>query len=372
MMESGLALLTIAVPLLAVQFGASWMLLGTIGWVAQLVRTPVCFAAGPLSEKVGRAKLIIPAACICGASIAALSLARSNMHVIIFYTIAMTSIGAFYPSLQALIGDVSERGQLRKNIGMFNIGWCVGGATAALIGRWLIVIGLPKVFIIGGISSALAAVLTLTWPHKPAARTADESENIEAASGENYGPLLFISRLGHFTGFFGASVIRVLFPKWALETLHWSQPTVATSIALLLWGLGIGILVINISPWWRGKLWPQTTAQAIMMACSAGVLFSSSPYILSALFFVFGMAHSVTYTGALYYGLSNRKGKGKNTGIHEGLVAAGSVLGCLLGGIVAQHIALTAPFMLLSALAGCCLPVSLVLWMRRSAYEQAS
>lgn len=368
-MESGLALLTVAMPLLAVQFGASWMLLGTIGWVAQIVRTPVCFTAGPLSEKVGRAKLIIPAACICGASIAALSFARTNTHIIILYTIAMASIGAFYPSLQALIGDVSERGQLRKNIGMFNVGWCVGGATAALIGRWLVAIGLSKVFIIGGISSAFAAVLVLTWPHKPAAHT-PENQDTESATGEDYGPLLLISRMGHFTGFFGASVIRVLFPKLALETLHWSQSTVVTSVALLLWGLGIGILIINISPWWRSKLWPQIAAQAIMMISSLGVLFSSSPYILSALFFGFGVAHSVAYTGALYYGLSSRKGRGMNTGIHEGLVAAGSVLGCLLGGIVAQHIAMIAPFVLLSALAGCCIPVSAVLWAKRQVRER--
>lgn len=370
-MESGLVLMQTAMPLLAVQMGASYILLGTIGWVAQLIRMPICFTSGHLSERVGRARIIVPSALVCAAMLVALSRATSTTQVMVLYAVAMAAIGAFYPPLQARVGDASEAGQLRKNLGMFNVGWCVGGAVAAGVAGLLVKGGLSLLFLTGAGCCCMAAILVLTWRGKPASHAADE----EASSpvGEDFGPLLLISRMGHFAGFFGFSTIRILFPKMGVNSFGWSEATVAQVVAVFLWGLGTGIIVTNVSPWWRGKLWAQVAAQCIMLVSALGValvcspVMSSlrSPAMIGSLFFAFGMAQSVAYTGALYYGLSSRKGKGTNTGIHESLVAAAGVSGCLLGGIVAQKIAVYAPFVLLAGLASICVLASAFTWARR-------
>ena len=383
-------LLQLAVPLLAVRLDANWTQLGAIGWIAQAVRMPICLTSGHLSERVGRAAIIVPAAIVCAAMIAALARAGTITHEIVLYTIALASIGAFYPALQAMIGDKSELGQLRKNLGVFNIGWCVGGAITAGIAGVLVGYGLNVLFYAGAACCLAAAALVLSWRAKPRVRARREGlpvyEGVAEASGpaqpagDDFGPLLLIARLGHFCGFFGFSVIRILFPKMGIQSFGWSKPQVAAIIAVFLWGLAIGILLTNVSAWWRGKLWPQIASQCVMLACAVGAALACSPMLASAvspalmaaLFFGFGIAQSVTYAGALYYGLSSRKGKGTNTGIHEALVAAACVSGCLLGGTAAQHFGLVAPFALLAGLTMLSLIATTAIWVRQSAARVSS
>jgi len=405
-MESGLVMLQTGMPLLAVRLGASWIALGTIGWVAQAIRTPICFTSGHLSERVGRAAINVPAALICAVMIFALSRAQSIWHVMVLYCIAMAAIGAFYPPLQAMIGDVSPLGQLRKNLGMFNVGWCVGGALTALAAGLLVASGLSKLFCVGAACCAMAALLVVTWRAKHAPTSPDPSfarraEKVASppvlppdvvpadifppykggteGGGGDFGPLLLISRIGHFAGFFGFSMIRILFPKLGINEFGWSEAAVAKLVAVFLWGLAVGILGANLSPWWRGKIWPQAAAQLAMLACAVGVALVCSPTfaamrapsLIGALFFVYGMAQSICYTGALYYGLSSRKGKGTNTGIHEALVSSGCVLGCLIGGIVAEKISVVAPFIVLAGVVGVGMLATAAVWARRPALNVA-
>jgi len=364
-MDGGIVFLQTAMPLLVVRLGASAMLLGTIGWVAQAVRLPVCLASGQMSERVGRARIIVPAACGCALGCGLMAFARSPLTIMALYVLALASIGAFFAPLQAMIGDMSERGQLRKNLGAYNVGWCVGSAVAALCAPALVGAGLPAAFYAGAGANLMAAVLVLSWRRGHAARAAVEEAQDSADSYPTYGSLLLIARMGHFVSYFGYSTIRILFPKYAITGLGWSEVTVATVVALQLVGLGAGILVANASAWWRGKLWPQIAAQLVMMVCAGSVLWVRSPMLLGGAFFGFGAAQSVVYTSALYYGLSGRKDRGRNTGIHESLVAAGGITGCLLGGIVGQEIALVAPFGVLAGLAGLCLLVTIAVWRLR-------
>jgi predicted MFS family arabinose efflux permease len=383
-MESGLVLLQLAVPLLAVRFGADWVKLGAIGWIAQAIRTPVCLTSGHLSERFGRVRIILPSAIVCALMMVGLAQVRTLAQELVLYTIALASIGAFYPPLQALIGDASKQGQLRKNLGMFNVGWCVGGAITAALAGLLVGRSLSLLLYVGAAFCAAAAVLVLTWRARPVAHAnTPDLALLEAGidgGGEDFGPLLWIARMGHFVGFVAFSVIRILFPKMGVQSFGWSEATVATIIAVFLWGLGIGILLTNVSPWWRGKLWPQIASQCVMLVCALGTALVCSPVLsavrspgmIGALLFGFGVAQSVAYTGALYYGLSSRKGKGANTGIHEALVAAGCVTGCLLGGIVAQEFGLVAPFAMIGGLATLSVIATGVIWARQSAARAAS
>jgi MFS family permease len=365
-MDGALALVQTAMPLLALRLGATSMLLGTIGWVAQAIRLPVCLTAGHLSEKVGRTRIIVPAACVFVIGCILFGHARSNLQVIVLYAMVMTAIGWFYPPLQALIGDVSERGQLTKNLGAFNIGWCVGGAVMGVAARWMVGAGLPVAFYAAAAAGVAALSLVLLWrrgTRGPVAHKPEEAD--QPAAPDDDGTLLLIARMGHFTGFFGYATIRILFPKLARSGLHWSETTIATAVAMVLVGQAAGILAANVSPWWRGKLWPQMMAQAVMLASGVVIALSASPIILGAAFLAVGGSLAIAYTAALYHGLSSRKDRGRNTGIHEALVAAGGISGCLIGGLVAQRISLTAPYHLLAGLAGSCLVVSAVLWRRR-------
>lgn len=358
-MDAALSLVQTAVPLLALRLGASAILLGTIGWVAQAVRLPICFTSGRLSERVGRTRFIIPAALVIAAASIGLARSQSTTQVMVLYTVALACIGAFYPPLQALIGDVSRRGELTKNLGSFNIGWCIGGAVAAIGAWWLVAIGLAETLYVAAVGFVVTAVLVAFWHRATSART-DQEEQAAAAAPQDTGPLLIIARAGLFTGFFGFAVIRMMFPKLGIS-LGWTESNVAMVVAWVVVGQAAGMLATSASPWWRGRLWPQVMAQVMMLVSGLVICVTSSAVVMGGAFFCAGAALSVAYTAALYHGLSARKAMGKNSGTHEALVAAGGISGCLLGGLVAQGISLRAPYALLAVLAVVCLAVTAML-----------
>jgi len=359
-MDGGIVFLQTAMPLLVVRLGASALLLGSIGWIAQAVRLPVCLLSGHLSERVGRTAVIVPAACSCAIGCLLMSFAKSPWQVMPFYVLALASIGGFYAPLQALIGDVSERGELRNNLGAFNIGWCAGSAVAALVAPILVRLGLNITLYAGAAASLTAAVLVLSWQRASRRKCREQTPDVQEQHA-NQSLLLLIARIGHFLSYYGYSTIRIMFPKYAITGMGWSEVTVTWVTAQHLVGLSLGIMVVSASGWWRSRLWPLAGAQLVMAASALLAVTAHTPVPVAIAFFAFGVSQSVVYTAALYYGISGSGKRGRNAGVHESLVAAGGISGCLVGGLAAQKIALGAPFVILAGLAGLALVVSLIL-----------
>ncbi len=351
--DAALALIQTAAPFLALQFNATEVMLGRVGWVAQAVRLPICLTSGRLSEKIGRSKLIIPAACMVAIAAIMLAQSRSYFQVLLSYTLAISAFGVFYPPLQALIGDVSKRGELTGNLGSFNMGWCIGGAVAGLAAGWLLDFGLAATLYVAAASAIAACLFVVLWRNSPARQPRSVRKSAVQAD-EHPASLLFVARMGHFTAFFAFAIIRILFPKLGVS-LGWSKSEIATVVAMLLVGEAAGILATSASPWWRGKYWPQIAAQGVMLGCAVLVSKASNPFLTGSAFLGMGIALGVAYTAALYHGISARKAIGRNTGIHESLVAGGNIIGCLLGSFVAQQISPRAPYMMIACLAGICI-----------------
>jgi MFS family permease len=363
-MDGALAMVSVAVPLLALRYGATALMLGTIGWVPQLVRFPLCLTSGHLSEKLGRKAIIIPSAIAAIIGSIAISLARNNLQILIPYGIVIVSLGGFYPPLQARIGDVSRRGELTKNLSWFNMGWCIGGAACAMLAAALVAVSLQLVLYVAAAGALTATVLVVLWKARahPPEELASELESQAVAAAPAY--LLFVARMTHFSGFFGEGIVKVLFPKLA-RSLGWSEATTASVVAVNFIGVGVSMIVCATSPWWRGKVWPQIASQAVFVACGVGMMVTTSTIVASACFFGIGGALGVGYSAALYHGLSSRKNRGKNTGIHEAIVSAAGLASCLLGGWAADRYSLRAPYIMFSVLAAACLITTAVLALRR-------
>jgi MFS family permease len=196
------------------------------------------------------------------------------------------------------------------------------------------------------------------WRRQPTAKQQQE-QTIPAVDYPVH--FLLIARMGHFLGFFGWGIIAMLFPRLG-RSLGWSDPAIAYVIAFLMIGQSAGILLANASPWWRGKLWPQFAAQGLMLLCAIVISITSVPVVFESAFVILGIVISVAYTAALYHGMSARKALGKNTGIHESLIAAGNISGCLIGGIAARMThSLRAPYVAFACMAGACVAIAIVI-----------
>ena len=347
LMDGARAFIQTAAPLLASQLNASYMLLGTIGWIAQAVRLPFCFLSGPLSEKIGRTRVIVPAALMMTAGGIGLAVSKNNAQLAIFYILAIASLGAFYPGLQALIGDLSKKEELSKNLGAFNLGWCLFAAVAAFSTRWIVNAGLPLVFIIAAIASTTAGALVWTWNRTSKHRYTKLSTTEKSDANPM---LLLISRIALSAAAFGGSAAMMLFPKLALG-LKWHDQTIVTVTAMLTIGQAVAMIVTNTMPRWHGRTFPATLS--LISTGSAGLMLaiSSDKIALGAAFGLLGTAMALAYTSALYYAVADRKNASRNTSVHESLIAASNILGCFVGGIAAQVFSDRTPYMITASLA---------------------
>jgi len=362
LMDGMLGVVQTAVPLLAIRFGATAWFLGILGWTPQTVRLPFTLGAGMLSEKVGRTRVILPAASLAVVACVGLSVARNNTEILVLYILLMASIGAFYPALQAFIGDHSPRGELRKNLSAFNVGWTVGASLFALPAGYLLAANRVLPFAIGAALAFGTIQLVGAWSRTPVSGAGPVDQSAGPPGGEGGpGPLLLIARIGHFLGFFGLSMARYMFPKLG-TSLGIREGEIGVLVGMMLVGQAVGIFAASAGPWWRGKLWPQLFAM-VMALCSGLIVFAAgSKALFAAAFLIQGVSLGIAYTGALYYGLQARTNMGWNTGIHECLVAAGNILGALVGGAAAQFISLRAPYLALAGLSALAVLVTLVYW----------
>lgn len=360
-MDGMIALVQVALPLLAIQFGASPHFLGLLGWTAQSVRLPVCLASGALSEKIGRTTVIFPSAVLACIACLGLSFSQNNAEILIIYILFMASIGAFYPSLQAFIGDRSPIGELRKNLSAFNAGWTIGGATCGLVAGYTFAKSRGLPFEIGALFVALVIILVYAWHKTYTYMQHSDSKGLSPSAGPSPGPLLAIARMGHFLGFFAYAAARQLFPKLAVE-LGMKPGEIGLLVGMLLVGQALGIAVAGAGPWWRGKLWPLLLAQGMVLVSGLVVFYTSIAAFFASAFLIQGVGLGIAYTAALYYGLQARINMGRNTGIHESLVAGGNILGSLVGGETAEMISLRAPYMATAIFAALLMLSGLVYW----------
>ncbi len=366
LMDGCIGFVQTAVPLLAIRFGASPLFLGNMWSISQGARLPVCMTTGLLSEKVGRTRVIIPAAALATLTAIGLAFSANNAHIFVYYFFFMISVGAFYPSLQAFIGDNSAKGELRKNLSAFNIGWTIGGSACTLVAGYLFAAHKAWPFAVGALLAAGSIWFVRAWSRMHVSGGAQENgEGIDpmllSSSTEGPGPLLMIARSAHFVGFFGYSAIRSMFPKLGY-TLGYSDGAIGLLLGTMLVGQAVGIFIAGASPWWRGKLWPLVMALLMAIVSGLAIALVQSKALYAAAFLIQGISLGIAYTQALYYGLQARTKMGKNSGIHESLVAAGNISGGFVGGIAAQFISLRAPYAAFAVLSSLILIAGLIYW----------
>jgi MFS family permease len=343
-----MGLVQTALPLLAISFGANAWFLGILGSAPQFVRLILCLSSGPISDRVGRMRIMLPAAGIAGLACIGFASAHNKLQLIIFYALLLGSIGAFYPSFEAFIGDHSPHGELRKNLAFFNMGWSIGGALFATMSGFLFAGRAAYPFLAAAVLAIMGIGLVIRWSRLPACCFGGEEATPQAQEGP--GALLLISRVGHFLGFFGLSIMRNIFPRLAFD-MGMTAGTIGLLTGMVLVGQGCGMLLSGIGPWWRGKLWVPILAQLTMAAVGLTVFMASSKPMLGTAMFVLGLASGVSCTGALYYGMQSRSRMGSSTGIYESLIAAAFIGGSFLGGLTAQLISMRSPYIMFASMA---------------------
>ena len=345
----------IVVPILgryAERFGANGFQVGLLFAsfsLAQMVFAPVL---GRVSDRVGRKPVIIFS--LVGTAVGCfVTGAAGALWVLFLGRIIDGASGASVAVAQGAIADIAppeRRAQLLGMLGAaFGVGFVVGPALGGLAA-----LGGPHVpfYVAGTIAAvnAVAAVIRLpeTRPEAREERPAWGSRAALTPDLRRYAVVGLLSTLG-FAGF------EATFSLWGAETFSLTEGS--TALVFLF----VGALLVLVQGMLIGRLTASFGSRRLLRAglavVTAGMVTLAStstwPVLFVALTFIaFGQGVAVPSGTALVTEAAPVERRGEALGYQQSVTALGRVAGPVVAGLLFDHAAVDAPFVVAGALAG--------------------
>lgn len=340
----------LATPLfLIARFNVSPIFLGLLGTFGAIFYTVFVVIAGRLADKFEK-KVLISLGCLSFSIIYLIVPHLKNAyHVLLMVPLGSMSLAFFWPSVQSWIAHGLDKKTLTKVLGVFNISWSLGLTFGPFVGGFLFERALWLPFVFGSFAIILVVLILSRQPTiKQLKKIKDEGNNeteIEHHEKKIIVKFLYIGWVANFSSWFCMGIIRFLFPK--LTTTLGITPS---QLGVIMLGLGLSQMFVFIflgrTHRWHYKLTPVIISQLLAFIGLGMVVLSSTKTFLAVAIFILGICFGVTYYSSIFYSLWGHIDKGKKSGLHEGIIGMGSLVGPFLGGIAAQIFNLRAPYIL--------------------------
>ena len=371
-MDGGFFLILVAMPFKVLDLGGGALELGLVGAVGALSYIVCAPLSGRWSDRGERALLSLLGAAVLVATAVLAWLVRRVDLLIALQALMGLGKALYWPAVQATLGDLSPGTRRLPVLGRFNLSWsggktlgfalgglllgCCGFGTVYLTGAVIVVVAVIVLPRGGAVDRARGAVAAAGDAESPAARPADQPERLRV-----FRAMGWIANTAA-AGAFG--ILTYHLPQW-FETRGW-QPDrfgwflgAVLAVQTVTFVLFTGRLKLAWSVWrlWAPLLVTAAAVAAIPLLPRFAGLLALAPAI--------GFGCGVCYTASIYYSLEAAATRGRNAGIHESLVGAGSFLPPLLaGGLVRLGLGLEAPYLLAGALLIGGLVLQAALWTR--------
>ncbi len=363
----GTAVLVLSLPLRALELGANALHLGTIGGVFYVTFTLTAPCCGRLSDRTGRDPLMAAGALLC--SLAALSIPSiPNLYGL---SVAAAAIGLsnalYWPSMEAKVADDAPDRELGGYLSRFNLSWGTGSAIGTFLAGTLAHVTLSLPFY-----TAFAVLFTLAARllHRclrPKAEAASERSSPQPGTGrspEQTAAFLYLARLTNFAVMFTVASTRWLFSKLAVS-LGIGETEIGMVLGLLICGQALMFFAMGRIRHWQYAFGAIPLALLLPLIGLTLAWFSTTPLGFGIAFTIVGLSGGMAFTLGLFYSMHGSDIKGNNAGLHEAIMGCGSILGPLLGGMVARQIALPATHLLNLAVIALTLVWIGLFWRRR-------
>jgi MFS family permease len=343
LMDGSFAIVSICIPLHALQFGATYEDLGFISASGALVYSVSCLFSGRLADRIGYRR-IMTVACflIALAFIGYLSIDRI-WHFALLSVLSAVAISYYWPPLQAWLGRGKPRHVLLPTLGRFNVAWALGVFIGPALGGTLFEIHPLSGFVLGGVLVGLLFVgMTLLPVHE--SDSVAESGVVQS-SATQFGHFLPLALLANFATFFAIGVVRSLFPKLATD-LGITPGLLGYLLAMIAMGQLAAFYFMARTDRWQFRVAPIVFAQLFGAVGLVLLSVGTHPVVFACGFLLIGALIGVTFTASIFYSLFAEGPGGRRTGIHEAIVGSGFLLGPLAGGLAAEHLNPRAPYVL--------------------------
>lgn len=349
LMDAATAALLVARSPLALTLGASELVLGLLGAVGTVPYMFSCLLFGRASDRYGRRRVLAAGVLALLPLWAWMPACRQVWQFGLLIALWSFFLGAFWPTLQAWIGDLRPAGQVAGGVRSFNLGWSIGVMVGSLIGGcglfW------PFAF---SLACGFGILLLVRRVPSPAVSSSSPSEPSERPRSA-VPPLLVVGWVSNALSYFTLGSIYSLFPRLA-QHLGLSGWLWASLAFLMGGGRVISFLIGGARPGWFYRPPFLFLSQGVLLG-ALGLLIGGRSTITFALAFVLvGGAAGFSYFWSLLHSLEGAVRKGRTASYHEAILRTGDFTGSLLAGVVAQTaapyimawpgLALRAPYLL--------------------------
>ena len=335
----------LAAPLVLIELKASPVELGLVGTITSFLHMGMANFMGPLSDRLGRRKLIIAAPLLF--TVSCLLMTRVNQIPVILALSAVNGLclSLFWPSFQAWIADLLTGVELARQIGTFNMSWTAAYFSGPVLSGFLYGLRPRLPFYVAAAISLVVFFFVYATVKVTKTGTAGKEDTSGKEKSTRFRPYLYAAWVGNFVSFFFLGNLRYQFPKLARE-LNISPQMIGVLLGCIGFSQFFGFLILRRSEGWHFKRFHLLGAQLLAWAGMAVIFLSSHPLPFALAFMMIGLTSCVTYYSSLFYAVHLGERKGRMTGLHESILGSGAVLGPILGGVAAQFTGLRAPYVL--------------------------
>ncbi len=337
-----------AVPLKAIALGAGPIILGLLPAVSSTVFILSALFFGCLSDRGDRMRLARLGNVLMATGAVLLRFAPGIPYLFLFLPLVALGGGLFWPAIQAELGDRGGTAGLGRRMGWFNVAWSSG----KMMGFWTAGhmtqaygTSAPLLLALG-----LEVLIFLAAPFdRP--RIAPAGPRI---GGERMPPArvrksyLLAAWFANMIAFGVGATLNYQFPS-RLLSLGFREGDLGNFLGLVGLAQTLTFAGLGLKRGWEyRRAWligPLLAGMASVAALTwtTGMLaiLLSAPGI--------GFALGAAYSASLFHSVHQEGVRGRNTGIHEALLGAGTFLLPLTGGGLAKLGGLGAPYLLCAA-----------------------
>jgi len=153
-----------AAPSISTDWSISPATLGAVFSAGLIGMTLGAMFLAPLTDVIGRRRMILAAMVVVAVTMALSSLANAVWQLMLLRCLTGLGIGSMLASLTALVAEYTPRRRRNFAIGFLQTGYPVGATIGGFIAAWVLPeYGWRGLFLLGGILTAAMILLVLIW-----------------------------------------------------------------------------------------------------------------------------------------------------------------------------------------------------------------
>jgi len=352
-----ISLWTPLLPVYAQKLGATYLDIGIIGAAGGAPYMILPFITGSLSDRYGRKRFYYTGLALIAATSALFTVTNNVQQVILVRAFSGIAYSFIWPSAEALISDLTTLTERTRSLGYFTFSWALGMLAAPPIGGWIVQTASFTILFLTSLVVGIAATIFAVHGLRTVREAKIQGDLLRSRSNSMtiLMPVFLVAvalsaALAVVFNIFPAHLnnlgidpfqIGVIFAALGLtRAITFSQTSYATKIGENL-SMMIGLVILAVS----------------LFATSTATRFTE--IIIVVVFLGVGMGILGLLSISVTSKMATKEKTGAAIGATESFIGIGWALGPLMGGIAAETVGPTAPYIITAIVAlACVIPLA--------------